>query len=181
MRDKFEYFLNVIHYCIYLEEVWSNKKIDKVIDCLFSLIFKLPVLGKYIQKLDKRHTKEVKEFKFGNKWGLSIGLANHLFGYFYSGYPILISFILGGLILRNFGYISNIVKLIILAVPIGLCYIPAYKAVFTNDRYLKYHKQFEKEGERWHKKWKRITLAFCIGSIFTTLLGICAIWIILLL
>ncbi len=67
MQDKFEYFLNAVHYCIYLEEVWSNKKIDKTVDRLFSLIFKIPILGGYIQKLDKRHTKEVKELKYGNK------------------------------------------------------------------------------------------------------------------
>jgi uncharacterized membrane protein YidH (DUF202 family) len=110
---------------------------------------------------------------YGKNWGQSIRLAHHFFGYFYSGYPVFFSFVLGGFALKLFDSPSNIVKLVLLAIPIGLCYIPAYKAVFTNDRYLKYFKQFEKEDEQWHKKWKRITIAFCVGSVIVTLLGIC--------
>ena len=70
------------------------------------------------------------------------------------------------------GDMHNITTLILLALPVVLGYIPAYKAVFTNDRYLKYFKQFEKEDERWHRKWKRITLVFEIGSIVSSFLGI---------
>ncbi len=184
MQDKFVYFLNAIHYCIWLNDRAFGDFMGKIVDVILSPIPKYLFTEAYRKKCEERLAKEQKnidKFFYDKEVGFHISWANHWFGYFYSGYPILISFILGGLILRNFGYISNIVKLIILAVPIGLCYIPAYKAVFTNDRYLKYHKQFEKEDERWHRKWKRITLAFCIGSIFTSLLGICAIWIILLL
>ena len=70
---------------------------------------------------------------------------------------------------------------LLIALPIGLGYIPAYKAVFSNDRYLKYFKQFEKEDNLWLKKWKRIMMVFCVGSIVAIILGIFVAWVILLL
>lgn len=75
-----------------------------------------------------------------------------------------------------FGGVNLIVAMTIIALPIGLCYIPAYRAVFSKDRYLKYFKQFEKEDEQWHKKWNRITWVFCIGSVVFTIGGIFAMW-----
>lgn len=38
MNNKFAYFLNAIHYCIYLEEVWSNKKIDSTVSRFHAVI-----------------------------------------------------------------------------------------------------------------------------------------------
>ncbi|WP_289861582.1 hypothetical protein [uncultured Muribaculum sp.] len=67
---------------------------------------------------------------------------------------------------------NTFVILVIFAIPVGICYIPAYKAVFSNDKYLKYFKLFEKEDEHWHKKWKRRTIAFILGAIASLLLGI---------
>lgn len=75
-----------------------------------------------------------------------------------------------------FGGVNEIIAIAIIALPVGLCYIPAYKAVLSNDRYLKYFKQFEKEDAKWHKKWKQITWGFCIGSVVFTIGGIFAMW-----
>lgn len=174
MDFKFEYFLNAIHYNIYLEEVWTNKKVNKLVNGLFAVIFRIPFIRKYRKKYDGQKAKELDDFYYGNKAGLSISVAHYCFGYFYSGYSILFSFLLGGFALRELGNLSNVTKLAILAIPIGLCYIPAYRAVFAKDRYQKYFRQFKKEDKHWHRKWKRITFAFCIGSIVTTILGICA-------
>ena len=62
--------------------------------------------------------------------------------------------------------------MLLIAIPIGICYIPAYKAVFSNDRYMKYFKKFEKKDEHWHKKWKWITFLFAIGGMVTTIMGV---------
>ena len=70
--NKFAYFLNAVHYFIYLEEIWSNKKIEKIILSFFSILFS----EKYMQKInDRQKNKELKDFRYGNKWGLSIGVA----------------------------------------------------------------------------------------------------------
>lgn len=64
---------------------------------------------------------------------------------FYSGYSIFLSFVLLGIPDGMFGGVNEIIAIAIIALPVGLCYIPAYKAVLSNDRYLKYFKQFEKK------------------------------------
>lgn len=176
MDFKFEYFLNAIHYNIYLEEVWSNKKTNKMVNGLFAVIFKIPFIGKYRKKYDGQKTKELYDFYYGKKVGLSISVAHHLFDYFYSCHPAFLSFVLLGIPDGMFGGVNLIVAMAVIALPIGLCYIPAYRAVFSKDRYLKYFKQFEKEDEQWHKKWKRITWVFCIGSVIFAIGGIFAMW-----
>ena len=167
--NRFEYFLNAVHYFIYLEEIWSNKKIEKIILSFFSILFS----EKYMQKInDRQKNKELKDFRYGNKWGLSIGVAHHWFGFFYSGYPCFFSWLLLGIASRMYGdEMKGMVVMLIIAFPISLGYIPAYRAVFSKDRYLKYFKQFEKENEQWHKKWKMITWAFCIGALITMAIG----------
>ncbi len=178
ISNKFEYFLNAVHYCLYKEEVWSNRKIEKRVWQVFHYVSKLFGFEKFYRKRKDVCSKdsESQEYMYGKKWGQSIGLAHHWFGYFYSGYPTFFSFVLLGIATKKLGSLSEVLVIILAAIPIGLCYIPAYKAVFTKDRYLKYFKQFEKEDEQWHKKWKRITIAFCIGSVIVMLLGIVALW-----
>lgn len=68
--------------------------------------------------------------------------------------------------------LNELYFLLIFLFPIGICYIPAYKAVFTDDKYLKYFKKYEKEDKIWHKKWKIITIIFCIGGIIIEVAGI---------
>ena len=166
MNENFEYFLNAVHYMIYKEQVWSSKKIQKTVNYLISIIIKIPFIGKYKKENNEQELKELNKFYYGKKSGLSISVAHHLFGTFYSCYPMLFSFILIGFIIRYCKEEQDIAILMASFIPIGICYIPAYKAVFAKDRYLKYFKQFEKQDEHWHKRWKRITLLFCIGSVF---------------
>ena len=110
-----------------------------------------------------------------------LGEANRIFGFLYSGYPGLFSFILGGLGFRFFEDKYPLLNIFLLGIPIGIGYIPAYRAVFTKDKYLKYYKKFEKKDASWHKKWKWITIAFCIGSWIMLAIGVAAMWGILLL
>jgi len=182
-RDKFEYFLNAVHYCMYLGEKTSNLKVNMWVTKIMWFLSKIFSFEDYYktrkEKIEK--DKDLNEFMYGKNAGFSIGWAHHWFGYFYSGYPIILSFILVGIALKYDSNVSGFTKLFIMAIPIGICYIPAYKAVFSGDKYLKYFKMFQKEDEQWHKKWKRITIAFCIGSVISTIIGIGAIWGVLLL
>lgn len=178
MNKKFEFFLNAVHYCIYLGEIWSMKKID---NCVLRIMYYFSVLfsfeNLYNKKVDERSKcEDLKNYMYGKKEGVSIASAHHWFGYFYSGYSIFLSFVLLGILDGMFGEVNEIAAIAIFALPIGLCYIPAYKAVFSNDRYLKYFKQFEKKDAKWHKKWKQITWLFCIGSVVFTIGGIFAMW-----
>lgn len=88
-NNKFEYFLNAILYCLYLNEVWSNRKIDKIVNTIIPRAMKA--------KLNQQEKKEAEDFKYGSEARLSIGVANHLYGLFYTGYPSFLSFVLLGI------------------------------------------------------------------------------------
>lgn len=184
MNNRFEYFLNATHYCLWLAHIKFGSVVRSVVNIMFALISKYCFTAEFKKKFYEHQAKrqtEINMFLYDKKTGHHITYANHWYSYFYSGYPTFLSFVLLGIMLRFCGEANHITRLFIIALPIGLCYIPAYKAVFTNDRYLKYFKRFEKKDEQWHKKWKRITIAFCIGSVLTGILGIGAMWFILLL
>ena len=177
-KNRFDYFLNAVHYCLYLEEIWSTRIIEKGVQRLYHGLSILLNFERFYEKKmeERKKNKDLHEYFYGKESGQSISLAHHWFGFFYSGYSIFLSFILLAIPDGIYGGVNPIIALVIIALPIGLCYIPAYRAVFTKDRYLKYFKQFEKEDELWHKKWKWITIAFCIGSIAFAIGGIFAMW-----
>ncbi len=173
-KRKFEYYMNALHYGLYKWETWSNFKVEKQVYGLIGFLSIIFGFRKYhIKRINKLHNdKKLQEYLYGENNGLSIGTTHHLFGYFYSGYPVFFSFVIGGIYIRFYDEFDYWL-IILFAIPVAICYIPAYKAVFSKDKYLKYFKQFEKKDASWHKKWKWITIAFCIGSVVVSLLGIC--------
>lgn len=173
-RDKFEYFLNAVHYCLYLGEKTSNLKVNMWVTKIMWFLSKIFSFEDYYktrkEKIEK--DKDLNEFMYGKNAGFSIGWAHHWFGYFYSCYSGLISFIAFGIYLYFFHEVNKFILCVLIFTPVLLCFIPAQKAVFKDDRYLRYFKKFEKEDELWHKKWRKITIAFCVGGVFITILGI---------
>ena len=175
-RKKFEYFLNAVHYCMWLREKKVFKFTRRCSDKLFS-----PLKYLFTKKFRKRYHENRLKFEpqFNDLYdndtdGFCVGWAHHWIGYFYSCYPMFISFALFGLGERLYGNVSSLVMLILIFCPAGACYIPLYKALYANDRYLKYFRKFEKEDERWHKKWSRITTLFCVGAALMFVGGIVA-------
>ena len=182
-RSRFAYFLNAIHYCIWLNDIKLGVFLRKFSSAFISLVLTICFTKKFKRRQEERMAKMQKimnKFYYDKEVGYHIGWANHWFGYFYSGYPVVLSFILSGIVFRYWGMVNKIIILCIIGIPILICYIPAYKAVFSNDIYLKYFKEFEKEDEQWHKKWKRRTWLFCIGGSLMTIVGIACMWIVLL-
>ena len=173
-NNKFEYFLNAVHYCIWLGDMKFGDFMGRIVNTLFSPIPKYLFTKEYKKKYYERLSEEQKKidkFFYDKEIGYHIAWAHHWFGYFYSGYFMFLSFVLLGIPDGIFGGVNLIVATAIIALPIALGYIPAYRAVFSKDHYLKYFKQFEKENEQWHKKWKMITWAFCIGALITMAIG----------
>lgn len=174
--NKYEYFLNVIHYCLWLNDMKFGDFVERLVNTLFYPIHKYLFTEEFKKEYNERKNKEkskTDKFFYNKKNGYHIGWAHHWYGYFYSGYPAFFSFILVDMADKHFGNLNTIMFALLFALPIVVCYIPAYKAVFTKDRYLKYFKQFEKKDEHWHKKWRWITVAFCMGSVTFAFLGLC--------
>ena len=179
MKEKFEYFLNAVHYCIFLSQLRLNAFFDKYVGLPFArmLEFFMSEKGKQRFRLNQqRSKKELDDFFCSKEAGFCIGLAHHFFGFFVSSYWGLLSFIILSILCLIFGPKAIVgdtfVFIVIVGIPIIIGYIPVYRAVFTDDRYLDYFKQFEKEDEEWHKRWKRRTWLFFIFSVVASLLGI---------
>ena len=68
--------------------------------------------------------------------------------------------------------------MIVILPPVAISHYKLDKAVFKKKRYLEYFKEFEKKDEKWHKKWKRLTNVFLLGSIITTGIGLIIVFII---
>ncbi len=174
-KHKFEYFLNAVHYCMWLFErkfgFFIGKIVDFFLDPIPKFLFTKNMKKRYYDNMRKSQP-QLDELFYGKKSGFSIGLAHHNFGAFYSIYPCIFSFVIEGLFIKYNVEMNAFVFLVIFAIPVGICYIPAYKAVFSNDKYLQYFKLFEKEDEHWHKKWKRRTIAFILGAIASLFLGV---------
>ena len=173
-RDKFEYFLNAVHYCLWLNEKKRGHFISKIMDTILSPIPKFFFTKKRKERFYKNikdNQQQFDELFYGKNASFSIGWAHHWFGYFYSCYSAFIAFIVVGIANRLLGKLDMFLFLLFFGIPIGILYIPAYRAVFSGDKYLKYFKEFEKKDDQWHKKWKRITIAFCVGSIISAVAG----------
>lgn len=173
--NEFAYFLNAVHYCIWLHEIWIGNFIHKLVFGSIRLFAKYMCSRNCQERLYAylaMREQQLYEFKYDKKKGLYIGWANHKFGYIYSCYPGFLSFVILGLMHSSYGKLSFVIAMLMIFIPIGIGYIPAYKAVFFNDRYLVYFKKFEKESKEWHRKWKRITWAFCIGAVIISMCGI---------
>lgn len=117
MKHSFEYFLNAIHYCLWLGDRKFGDFVGAIVNKLLSPIPKYLFTKEYKKKYEERLVRERKNidrFFYDKKSGYHIGWANHWFGYFYSGYPLFVSFVSGGFLLREYGYLSTSLKLIIL-------------------------------------------------------------------
>ncbi len=100
-----------------------------------------------------------------------VGLVNHCFGYCYAAYFSFFSFILLGIMKIYFHIEDTTLELVIFAIPIVIGYIPMYRSVFMNDRYLCFYKEFEKKDVQWHKNGKGLLCFFCIGGFLSMVIG----------
>ena len=142
--DRFAYFLNVMHYCIWLHAISYSNFMHKLV---FGSIRLLP--GICVQGIVRRDFMLIWQCVNSNYMSLSmikrrgfyIGWAKYKFDYIYSCYPGFLSFVILGLIYKNYGAVNHVIAMTTLLVTIVICYIPAYKAVFADNRYLKYFKR----------------------------------------
>ena len=173
MKEKFIYFLNAIHYCIYLEEVWTNRKAQIVLGriLLFMSNYFLSNRMRHKIKFHVQYDMDLKEYLYGKNHGQSIGLAHYVFNSFASCYYTFPSWICLGILDCGFDTLKGIISLLISTIPLFWGYNQVYNVMFNNGIYLKYFRQFEKNDNDWLKKWKLITVAFCLGGIATMAVG----------
>lgn len=84
-RSRFAYFLNAVHYCIWLNDIKFGDFIGRIVDAVLSPIPKLFFTKKYRKKYESRlpqAQKIMNKFYYDKEVGYHIGWANHWFGYF---------------------------------------------------------------------------------------------------
>ena len=177
--DRFEYSLNAVHYCIWRGDIRVRLFFDKIMGG-FLLVFATIFLSKkYKARLYAHvanHEKETHDYFYNKKTGFHIRWASYRAISFYLCYVACIAFLLEGILYKTVGLISSSLFGMVLITPIWLCYMPANEAIFADDRYLKYFKEFEKMDKSWHRKWVMITWAFCVGGILAFVVGIIALF-----
>lgn len=177
--DRFAYFLNAVHYCIWRGDIRVRLFFDKIMGG-FLLVFATIFLSKkYKARLYAHvanHEKETHDYFYNKKTGFHIRWASYRAISFYLCYVACIAFLLEGILYKTVGLISSSLFGMVLITPIWLCYMPANEAIFADDRYLKYFKEFEKMDKSWHRKWVMITWAFCVGGILAFVVGIIALF-----
>ena len=88
MFKKFEYMLNAILYSLYCGRVHSIKKQTKIVYKTFLSALRLPFLSRWKNQLGPLIAKNMKASEsnlYNKRASTSIGMAIHMFGYFYSG------------------------------------------------------------------------------------------------
>ena len=173
MKNKIEYTLNVLLYFYFVWEIWSNKKIEKIFDCvLFKPIDVFVGIFNKKHTLLKRNEQRKKSQQYQNlmiRSGLSINMAKYSYIMTVAFYSIGLSVILLTVITPCFGWSKYIIIGILLGgTVVALNFCERY--VFNNNKYLSYFKKFEDEDTSWRHKWARYTFYFFIGG-FATMFG----------
>lgn len=180
---KFEYFLNAVLYCIWLYQQSFQNFIHRIVYAVISVISKILFTREYRERFYMRQAIGLElwdKYRNDPKVGWNIGMAARNFSIFCALYPFAIALILMGVSLRYSIKLSSWTIVLVGLALMALFYIPVNKMVYNNDKYLKYFKKFKNEDISWLRKWKRITVAFCICSIMTLLGGLALTWIILI-
>ncbi len=145
--DRFAYFLNVMHYCIWLHAISYSNFMHKLVFGSIRLFARYMCSRNCQERLYAylaMREQQLYEFKYDKKKGLYIGWANHKFGYIYSCYPGFLSFVILGLMHSSYGKLSFVIAMLMIFIPIGIGYIPAYKAVFLMTAILYISKSLKK-------------------------------------
>jgi len=158
-------FLNKMHYGIFRLLLDQNERDNKLI---------LKITPQKYKDISKRNIMNSRKFYYDKKEGFTVLFTHHLFGGAYASYFLFFSGILLGIKDVFFDVDNKIVTLLLIGLPILVGYIPAYKAVLSNDVYLNYYKKFEKKDAQWQRKCKWMAVAFCIGGFLTMILGLFA-------
>lgn len=170
--SRIEYFLNAVFYEICLLVIKLDLAIDTALYKIFNSVLRFLLPKEYRTKFIRSNLRARKKSE-DIRMNINLSYARYIFGYTYASYPGFIALVIFGIVI---GYDSmpksGLLLVLIPAIPIGLSCISLHRWVFSEDKYAQYFVQFEEEDARWHKKWKRNAIAFCIGGFLTTILGI---------
>lgn len=176
-RERIDYLLTVCLYCWHLRVSNVGRRIDKVFNYIIRLVVANIVLQRYRYKIYRNllnSQKAIAPMHWDLECGQHIIIAKNLvyqtcIGYLTFPFSVVVgiaSSIIGWKMVLYWkdGTITFII-ILLYAVFILVGLFKLSKAIDNPQTYLLYFKEFEKQDEEWHKKWKRNTILMFIGSI----------------
>ena len=181
--SKFEYFLNAVFYCIWRFQVRFSKFFRKIIYGLINFIGSIFLPSRFMQNnYDRQETanEDIERSFYGEEYSFCLNKSIYLMTYLSGGYFGIITFLLLAIGLKIDDNMNDVIALLIIVVSIIPGSQLAKWTVLEEKRYLHYFPEFKQNDAAWHRKWNRISILFCIGSVLSTILGIASFFVILI-
>lgn len=178
-QGKFAYFLNAVLYTLSIFIMKTEKIIRYSVFILLGVIFRILAPRRVYERLETRYNEsEAYEEKNSYKRLDSCAQSDGekflwFFSLWYFAGPMFLLFAVS----RNLMLSDKLFLWVIIGVE-ALIFIGMYlieRRAIGKYKYWSYFKEFEKQDDHWHKLWRKITFAYCIGGI---LVFIVCIWII---
>lgn len=172
---KFEYFLNAVFYCMWRFDMRFSELSEVIFFGFINAFCSIFLPERFLQKLKDRQIaakQQLETICHDVEYGINvIYLARFL--YFLSvGYAGFLTFLILGIVWNIDNNTSRLIDMLVVLMTYGPALEIVDWTVIDNSRYLRFFEEFTQEDEAWHRKWNRITLLFCIGSVLSTVLGI---------
>lgn len=176
-RDRLDYVVTACLYCwhrwISKAAYWTEIRALYIIRALVSCV--LP--KRYVYRICRNHvnSRKDRDLLFRDlECGQNIRIAKNLVYQTCIGYLAFPFSVVAGIASTIIGWDTvfywkdgtiSFIIILLFAVFIFVGLSKLTKAIDNPQTYLSYFKEFEKQDEEWHKKWKRNTILLFIGSI----------------
>lgn len=175
-KNSVEYFFNAVLYWRWYFELSKGRQIRDILNSFVYVISRLFLSKANYEKViarTKKNESNLNDFFFDIKHGNSIEQAHRFLSFYMALYAIGLTCIAIVIFFKYFGFNDKFwVFYIILAILLYPVYFYVHSLTISQDKYLIYFKQFDKEDERWKSKWIFITILFFGGGVGTLCIGI---------
>ena len=176
-QDRIDYILTVYLYCWHLWIANIGRKIDQAYLNIFRGLVSIVLPRKYHAKIHRNllNSQEAIAPMFWDlECGQHISIAKNLVYQTCTGYLAFPFAVAAGIASTIIGWDTvlywkdgtiKFVTIVLFVVFIAVVLSKLTKAIDNPQTCLSYFKEFEKQDEEWHKKWKRNTILLFMGSI----------------
>ena len=174
MNNRFEYFLNAVHYWMWLDMVRLSRYTDRILGILVGTLGDM-LLSPSRKEQWKNHLKTMSDQNLrlkaiddsGGIW------SDHNIVCVCWSYVLFPISIIVGIWLKVVGNFS-LGMMSVFPITFILVDIYLHRVLFSKSRYKVYFRQFERRSEAWHVRWRRITRIFIAGGVLSLIVGFLA-------
>lgn len=182
-RDRIDHIATACLYCWLLWVSNAGRRIDIGFNHIIRLVVSIIVPKRYRKKIYRNllnSQKAIAPMHWDLECGQHISIAKNLVCQTCTGYLAFPFAVVAGIASTIIGWDTvlywkdgtiKFVTIILFVVFIAVGLSKLTKAIDNPQTYLSYFKEFDKQDEEWHKKWKRNTILLFIGSIVSAIMS----------